>query len=751
VALRMTISFDTRSFNVADQENRMMSSVLARGRARVLGALTLLAGVLVLAAGAGQAHAAGATIWPYAGALTPSALTGASEIAANHESGNLLMFNNLPGDIAILQMDESGAPVPFTDPALAGATALRADNVPGGLADPYGIFDIAVDNTGTASQGNIYVVTADAVFPTFEWVYRVQGFKASGESLFDVTRPGQGSGLGIAPDGDVWVGLKDRMEELTSAGTPTGSVIEIPSDVGGDDRAAESEFDAAGNMYIMLRGRGRVVRRSPSGAFRVFSSDSNGLAVDPATGNVLSARIREGVRGIDQYGPDGELEGTTGAGILPTSAPAGSLALGRDGRTLFYLWFDGTVLQSGIHVFGPAIRRPEADAASGVGTTSATLTGVVRPGGEPTTYEFEFGTTKSLGSVAPSAPVDAGSGTGPVTATATLSGLKPQTFYYYRLKATVGGAVVYGKVRSLRTGGPAAAVSAVADLRPISASFNGSVDPFDLDGASFHFLVEGVGSPFSAASAETSVSAGSGPRQVAAPVTGLQPGQRYTVRLLATAGGVTESSAPVSFQTPELGAVTPVPEGPSSPSPYGCVAPTIATLKGPVREGAVVTLHGSDLGLGGTVSVNGSRVRSTSWSASSVSFVVPEVGAGKVPVRVSCGRASNSVELAVTAAPSNMFRLGAGAVKGSSAAVAVALPGPGKVVTTGKYLAKSSVKVKKAGRLSVQVRLTAAGKRALAKSRSGAVKVTVQVRYTPTGGPGRTLSKSITFKRGGSR
>lgn len=728
----------------------MKSAVLARGRARVLGALTLLAGVLVLAGGAGQAHAAGATIWPYAGPVSPSGLTGASEIAVNHESGNLLVFNNLPGDVAILQMDESGTPVPFTDPALAGATALRYDNVPGGLTDLFQISDIAVDNTGTASQGNIYVVTADQS-PSYEWLHRVQGFKASGEPLFDVTRLGLGKGLGIAPDGDVWVGVEKRMEELTPAGTPTGSVIEIPSAVSGDDSAAESEFDAAGNMYIMLRGRGRVVRRSPSGVFRVLASDANGLAVDPATGNVLTARIQEGVREIDQYGSDGELEGATGTGILSTSVAFGSLALGTDGRTLFYLWFGSAFLQSGIHVFGPAIRRPEVDAASGVGTTSATLTGVVRPGGEPTTYQFEFGTTKSVTSVAPSAPVDAGSGTGPVTATATLSGLKPQTFYYYRLKATVGGAVVYGKVRSLRTGSPAAAVTDVADLRPTSVTFNGSVDPFDLDGASFHFLVEGVGSPFSAVSAELPVAAGSGLRQVSAPMTGLRPGQRYTVRLLATAGGVTEPSAPVSFQTPELGAVPPVPEGPSSASPYGCVAPVIAAPKGPVREGAVVTLHGSDLGLGGTVSVNGARVRSSTWSVSSVSFVVPEVGAGKMPVSVNCGKASNSVEVSVTAAPSSVFRVGAGSVKGSRAAVAVALPGAGKVVSTAKYLAKSTVKVKKAGSVSVQLRLTAAGKRALAKSRSGALKVTVRVRYTPTGGSGRALSKSITFKRGGSR
>jgi hypothetical protein len=134
-----------------------------------------------------------------------------------------------------------------------------------------------------------------------------------------------------------------------------------------------------------------------------------------------------------------------------------------------------------------------------------------------------------------------------------------------------------------------------------------------------------------------------------------------------------------------------------------------------------------------------------------VAFELPEASAGKVPVSVSCGKASNSVELSVTAAPSNVFRLGVGTVKGSSGAVAVALPGAGTVVTTGKYLSKSSVKVKKAGSASVQLRLTAAGKRALARSRSGVLKVTVQVRYTPTGGSGRTLSKSVTFKRGGSR
>jgi hypothetical protein len=310
---------------------------------------------------------------------------------------------------------------------------------------------------------------------------------------------------------------------------------------------------------------------------------------------------------------------------------------------------------------------------------------------------------------------------------------------------------VYGNVRSLRTHGAAAVVGTVGDVGPSSARFSGTVDPFDLDGASFHFLVEAVGSPFSAVSAELPVAAGSGPRQVSATVAGLRPGQPYTVRLVATAGGVAAASAPVSFQTPPLGAVAPMPEGRSIATPYGCGAPAIAAPKGSVREGDVVTLSGSDLGVGGTVLVAGSRAVASRWSASAVSFVVPEVGAGKVAVSVNCGRASNGVELSVAAAPSNVFRLGSGKVKGSSAAVAVALPGRGTVVGTGKYLVKSTKKVTKAGSVSVQLRLTAAGKRALVKSRSGALKVTAQVRYTPALGSGRTLSKVITFKRGGSR
>ena len=169
------------------------------------------------------------------------------------------------------------------------------------------------------------------------------------------------------------------------------------------------------------------------------------------------------------------------------------------------------------------------------------------------------------------------SGTGPVTAMATLTGLKPQTFYYYRLKATVGGTEVYGNVRSLRTGGPSAALGGAGDLGPSSATFSGTVDSYDLGAATYHFLVEGVGSPFSTVSAELPVPAGSGPRTVAASVAGLPSGQRFTARLIATAGGRDRGQR--AGELSDAGARSRwrrVRRPSSNPSPYGCGAPVLA-------------------------------------------------------------------------------------------------------------------------------------------------------------------------------
>lgn len=88
--------------------------------------------------------------------------------------------------------------------------------------------------------------------------------------------------------------------------------------------------------------------------------------------------------------------------------------------------------------------------------TSATITGVVIPDGTDTTYQFEWGTTPSLGQTTP--VVDEGSGGDPALVQAQLTDLEPGTPYYYRLDESTGFAPGTGQVLSFTTVAPVAPV-----------------------------------------------------------------------------------------------------------------------------------------------------------------------------------------------------------------------------------------------------------------------------------------------------
>jgi hypothetical protein len=80
---------------------------------------------------------------------------------------------------------------------------------------------------------------------------------------------------------------------------------------------------------------------------------------------------------------------------------------------------------------------------------SATLTGVVDPGGAPTNYRFEYGTTTKYGKK--TARASAGSGVSRVAATAGVGGLKSATVYHYRLVASNRKGTAVGKDRTFKT------------------------------------------------------------------------------------------------------------------------------------------------------------------------------------------------------------------------------------------------------------------------------------------------------------
>ena len=81
----------------------------------------------------------------------------------------------------------------------------------------------------------------------------------------------------------------------------------------------------------------------------------------------------------------------------------------------------------------PSIGPVSATDIQGV---SALLKGTVDPGGEPTNYWFEYGTAANFTGAAKTTLTSAGSGTGAQPARAAISGLTPNTTYFYRLAAS---------------------------------------------------------------------------------------------------------------------------------------------------------------------------------------------------------------------------------------------------------------------------------------------------------------------------
>jgi len=88
--------------------------------------------------------------------------------------------------------------------------------------------------------------------------------------------------------------------------------------------------------------------------------------------------------------------------------------------------------------------------STNVTRTGAVLTATVDPGDSATTVSFEYGATSSYGSTTPAQTID-GTGQGPVTVTATLTGLPAGAEIHFRLDAKNLGGVADGPDQSFAT------------------------------------------------------------------------------------------------------------------------------------------------------------------------------------------------------------------------------------------------------------------------------------------------------------
>ncbi len=188
---------------------------------------------------------------------------------------------------------------------------------------------------------------------------------------------------------------------------------------------------------------------------------------------------------------------------------------------------------------------------------SAVLTGYVAPNGVDTTYWFDYGTTNAVSVRGESK--SAGAGFATLATPVFLSGLTPNTTYYYRLSAQNNLGASQGSVQTFTTAASAASGSApttitdsAADIARTTATLRGHVDSNGTQ--STYWFEYGQTQSFGNVSAFGSAGSGTDSVAVVVPIGGLVPQTKYFFRINAQNNFGVKVGSTESFTT--LGPVT---------------------------------------------------------------------------------------------------------------------------------------------------------------------------------------------------
>jgi hypothetical protein len=387
--------------------------------------------------------------------------------------------------------------------------------------------------------------------------------------------------------------------------------------------------------------------------------------------------------------------------------------------------------------------------ATEVSSRRARLTGTIDPHGTATSYHFNYGPTSSYGASTPE--VDAGSGDGEQQVVQNVSGLSPDTTYHVQVVATSAGGVVRSGADGLfRTApAPTAAVTSPTGISTDSATLVGDINTFGLTG-SYHFDVWSLDSAYAFSTPTRPVSGSAGAERVNAALSGLPDDETFVVQLTVDSNDSIGVSDMITFTTAAVPKVFPVQAG-DPQALYGCASPRLDAYNRRPKPGETISITGQDLGVGGSVVLGDQPLQPVGWSAGGFQVVVPDDVSRTLGLTINCGHASNTIAVAVFKEPDNAFSIPARSVTGSTAVLRVRVPGPGKIESSAVNARAAKVTVKRAATATVRVKLTSAGKRALARAKGHALKVTVRVRFTPAGGRPATKAVTVTFKRGSGR
>ncbi|MGH7249537.1 MAG: hypothetical protein ACREGC_01040, partial [Minisyncoccia bacterium] len=237
--------------------------------------------------------------------------------------------------------------------------------------------------------------------------------------------------------------------------------------------------------------------------------------------------------------------------------------------------------------------------ASFISQSTAVLNGDINPNGVQTSYWYEYGTTNSLGST--NSPQLIGGGYVKYSAPASISGLKSNTTYYYRLTAQNQYGKLYGEILTFTTTNipptitytrPSVETKDASSILQNTVVLNGVVSANR--STTYYWFEYGKNFGLGNTSATNTLSSGDQNAGVSADVSGLEPDTTYYYRLNAqNEYGTVNGNISVFTTQPANPPPQPVGQAPALMTNVATsVAKASATLNGQVNpNGSLTTYH----------------------------------------------------------------------------------------------------------------------------------------------------------------
>jgi hypothetical protein len=336
--------------------------------------------------------------------------------------------------------------------------------------------------------------------------------------------------IAVGPDGTVYVGDENRVQEFNAEGAYQGQIPLIGA--GGVEALA---LDGAGDIYL-TSSKVPGVREFDHGGVQIGPArDATGsptaLAVGPS--EELFVADGQGTNHILEYDPAGVQQASFG--LSSEGTPTG-IAYSESLGALY------VAHKNSVQIIAPPAPGPLVlqESCEGLMTTGATLSATVNGEGPGASYHFEYGTTTGYGQSTASTALG-GEPFEDQLISASLAGLQPRTLYHFRVVAADAGTTTYGPDSSCATLPPVSIdTESVTSVSTVGAHLEAELNPHGL--ATEYSFEFGLSTSYedSASLPMASIEAAEGDVPVALDVQGLTPDTTYHYRIVASnqLGGV---------------------------------------------------------------------------------------------------------------------------------------------------------------------------------------------------------------------